>query len=577
MAAVASQPVPSSAGSVTASTKTIKFVDSAFLPAPGSQPAIAPNSRAIAHLTRDVLQSVLIQPTPSTSSSIPEPVANLKRKQPSGSNTSLNTRFGSFPHSSLLIPAGSQVRSSSGSGFIHILRPTPELWTLSLPHRTQVVYTPDSSYILHRLRVRPGSRIIEAGAGSGRFTHASARAVYNGIHEKPTSPTAGPESILENGTTFSSEPSSASNSLATADSQGRVLSFEFHADRAAILRHELRQHGLHPIVTVTNRDVCASGFSLTDPELDIGGNTYATAVFLDLPAPWLAIPHLTRENGSLCRTKAVRICCFSPCLEQALRTIAVLREQGWTEEDLVEVAHKRLEVRRLGPGGREIGTKARAGSDEDFKTISVEDSVGRLKQQLWHRKTKQARQREKLAAKKRKLEENGEAGAGEEEIIDEDEGSDIEMDAGGDEEPEDDAIEFVVEENGTGKLHLFKQGRVMVRTEPELKTHTSYLVFAILPLPWTEEDEMAAQAKYPIPPRPEAPVNPRTGKDYTSGIKAPKPMADGKLSKSQEKKRKKAAEKAARQEAVTAVAAALESASHSAHSTKDAGGADADA
>ncbi|EPS39998.1 hypothetical protein H072_6210 [Dactylellina haptotyla CBS 200.50] len=540
MAAVAQQPIPSSTGSD--GKAIVAFADSAFLPSPNSSSNIVPNSRAIAHLTRDVLQSVLILPASSNTpaSSTPEPVANLKRKQPSGSNSnSLNTRFGSFPHSSLLIPAGSQVRSSSGAGFIHILRPTPELWTLSLPHRTQVVYTPDSSYILHRLRVRPGSRIIEAGAGSGSFTHASARAVYNGVHEKlPPVVSTGIETI--DSATGSDAPSIETTSTQTGseDLQGRVLSFEFHADRAAILRHELQQHGLHSVVTVTHRDVCASGFSLPDPSLNIGGNTHATAVFLDLPAPWLAIPNLNRANGSLSQTKAARICCFSPCLEQALRTIAVLREQGWVEEDLVEVAHKRLEVRRLGPGGKEIGTKSRApGGDDELKSISVEDSVGRLKRQLWHRKAKQAKQRE-LMAKKRKLDAEGDGNL--EDMGDDD--SDVDMDGG----EEDEAIEAAGEENGSGKLHLFHQGRVVVRTEPELKTHTSYLVFAVLPLPWTEQDEAAAKLKYPIPPRPAPQVNPRTGKDYTSGSKAPRLTADGKLSKNQEKKLRKAAEKAAR-------------------------------
>ncbi|KAK6534110.1 tRNA (adenine-N(1)-)-methyltransferase catalytic subunit trm61 [Arthrobotrys megalospora] len=549
MAAVAPQADPQLASSAsTSSTGTIvTFADSSFLPGPNSLSTIAPNSRAIAHLTRDVLQSVLVQPATSSSTSTPEPVANLKRKQPSGSGSaSLNTRFGSFPHSSLLVPAGSQVRSASGTGFIHILRPTPELWTLSLPHRTQVVYTPDSSYILHRLRVRPGSRIIEAGAGSGSFTHASARAVYNGVHEHP--PSTDTTTGQADGTKEEKDGANSALGPALSDgsarppatltgSQGRVLSFEFHADRASILRHELRQHGLHQIVTVTNRDVCASGFSLPDPELDIGGNTYATAVFLDLPAPWLAIPHLTRENGSLSQTKAVRICCFSPCLEQALRTIVVLREQGWVEEDLVEVAHKRLEVRRMGPNGREIGAKSRSQGDDEIKVASVEDSVGKLKKQLWHRKAKQARQREKLA-KRRKLDEDGN-----EEVQDDD--SDVDMDANDDEETEE-VPEVVEEENGNGRLHLFNQGRVLVRTEPELKTHTSYLVFAVLPLPWTEEDEIAAKAKYTLPPRPAPQVNPKTGKDYTSGGKAPKPSADGKLSKNQEKKLKKAQEKAAR-------------------------------
>ncbi|KAF3941068.1 hypothetical protein ABW19_dt0204857 [Dactylella cylindrospora] len=534
------QTTPSSSSSSSAS-KNLSFADSPFLPSPTVSSDILPNTRAVAHLTRDILQPVLVLPAASSAPSTPEPVANLKRKAPSSSSaTSLNTRFGSFPHSSLLVPAGSQVRSSSGSGFIHILRPTPELWTSSLPHRTQVVYTPDSSYILHRLRARPGSRLIEAGAGSGSFTHAAARAVYNGVHtnSSQTETTRG-ENGYVNGTTESPStwPDAQSSCLRGVedDTQGRVLSFEFHADRTSILRHELRQHGLHSIVTVTNRDVCASGFSLTDPELNIGGNAFATAVFLDLPAPWLAIPHLRRENGSLSSKKAVRICCFSPCLEQALRTIAVLRESGWTEEELVEVAHKRLEVRRVGVGGREVGSKPRAPvTDDEVKSVSVEDAVGRLKHQLWHRKAKQARQRERMA-KKRKLE------GGDLDGEDADENDVGEAEEG--EELDDEEIEG---NNGESKLHLFKQGRVIVRTEPELKTHTSYLVFAVLPLSWTEDDEERAKLKYPIPPRPAPQVNPATGREYTSGMKAPKPRPDGKLSKRQEKKLKRAAENASK-------------------------------
>lgn len=62
-------------------------------------------------------------------------------------------------------------------GYIHLLRPTPELWTLSLPHRTQIVYLPDISFITNELRVRPGSRVIEAGTGSGSMTHSLARTI----------------------------------------------------------------------------------------------------------------------------------------------------------------------------------------------------------------------------------------------------------------------------------------------------------------------------------------------------------------------------------------------------------------
>merc|ERR1712151_908725 len=63
-------------------------------------------------------------------------------------------------------------------------------------------------------------------------------------------------------------------------------------------------------------DVCKDGF-LGAPDDAVDG------VFLDLPAPWLAIPHLDR-----CVVEGGRICCFSPCIEQVDKTAAELRRGG---------------------------------------------------------------------------------------------------------------------------------------------------------------------------------------------------------------------------------------------------------
>merc|ERR1711920_554196 len=46
-------------------------------------------------------------------------------------------------------------------------------------------------------------------------------------------------------------------------------------------------------------------------------------VFLDLPMPWLAVPHLDR-----CVVEGGKICCFSPCIEQVDKTAAELRRGG---------------------------------------------------------------------------------------------------------------------------------------------------------------------------------------------------------------------------------------------------------
>jgi tRNA (adenine57-N1/adenine58-N1)-methyltransferase catalytic subunit len=48
-------------------------------------------------------------------------------------------------------------------GYAYVLQPNPELWTINLPHRTQILYTPDISMILLQLEVKPGSKVIEAG------------------------------------------------------------------------------------------------------------------------------------------------------------------------------------------------------------------------------------------------------------------------------------------------------------------------------------------------------------------------------------------------------------------------------
>ena len=75
-----------------------------------------------------------------------------------------NTKFGNFRQADFVgVPYGSKVPSRSGRGFIHILRPTPELWTIALPHRTQILYLADIAFITSYLNIRKGSRVIEAG------------------------------------------------------------------------------------------------------------------------------------------------------------------------------------------------------------------------------------------------------------------------------------------------------------------------------------------------------------------------------------------------------------------------------
>lgn len=467
-----------------------------------------------------------------------------------------NTRFGSFPHSTLVgQPWGTQVLASivdtgsrgkskkrkrdgkddgaetpkeeanderkdivkaaaASSGFAHLVPPTPETWTLSLPHRTQVVYTPDYSYILQRLRVRPGDHIIEAGAGSGSFTHASVRAVYNGY--------PGREDAANGAEDAEEEAVGVPKRKKRTKRHGGVYSFEYHEPRARQLQVEIKEHGLEPLVTVTHRDVYNDGFCLED-----SNNPDADAIFLDLPAPWQALKHLTRSPPSsaalesvassdpsnplpedsnsapttsatpfrspLNPRKPVRICTFSPCIEQVTRTVSAMRALGWVEIDMVEIIAKRLEVRRERVGLSEEGVR---GGNASAATVS--EAVQRLRDvegraAVFHSLQKEKQEEVMRRAEARKRGEDVDAavlGGG----------------AKGKKEKKEKAKLENVPPSKMDRLEkskrelenrtLYKEGRLIHRTEPELKTHTSYLVFAVLPREWSKEDEERARRKW---------------------------------------------------------------------------------
>lgn len=61
------------------------------------------------------------------------------------------------------MPYGSKEGSRNGKGFVDVLRLTPELWTLALPHRTQILYLADIAFVTSWLDIKPGSKVIEAG------------------------------------------------------------------------------------------------------------------------------------------------------------------------------------------------------------------------------------------------------------------------------------------------------------------------------------------------------------------------------------------------------------------------------
>ncbi|KAG6840877.1 hypothetical protein C0991_003470 [Blastosporella zonata] len=232
---------------------------------------IAAGDVVIIWLTRGVIQHLVISP-----------------------GKDFNSKFGHYRHSDLVgMPYGSKVGSRKGKGFIHVLRPTPELWTMALPHRTQILYLADIAFITSHLDIKPGSQVIEAGTGSGSFSHSVAR---------------------------------------TVGATGHLWSYEFHEARASKAREEFTRHGMNDVVTLTHRNVCKDGFTVEDT---------VDSVFLDLPAPWEAVEHAKK---ALRKDRTTRICCFSPCMEQVLRTVNALNDAGFTEITMFETLLRPVDV-----------------------------------------------------------------------------------------------------------------------------------------------------------------------------------------------------------------------------------------
>jgi tRNA (adenine57-N1/adenine58-N1)-methyltransferase catalytic subunit len=220
-----------------------------------------------------------------------------------------NNRYGSFHHDDIIgrpfgsrwearvaQPSGRRRNGTQRRGFVYALHPTPELWTHALPHRTQIIYTPDISVISAQLGLAPGAVVIETGTGSGSLTSAMVRSVM------PT---------------------------------GHVHTFEYHSERAQRARDDFKLLGIDEFVTVYLRNTMEHGFNA---ELD----GKADAVFLDLPGPWEVVPAAFRalkEAGVLCS--------FSPCIEQVQRTCDRMQTEGFHTIRSMEVRFTNYESKTV--------------------------------------------------------------------------------------------------------------------------------------------------------------------------------------------------------------------------------------
>lgn len=152
----------------------------------------------------------------------------------------LQTHRGCINHDDLLgQPLGREIRSHLDYPFV-ILEPSTFDLIKQLKRTTQIMYPKDIGYILLKLNVVSGSRVIEAGTGSGGLTLALARSV------RP---------------------------------EGRLYSYELRPDIMRLAQKNLEALGLGGSVEFKLRDI-AEGFDEKDVD----------ALFLDVRRPGAYLP-----------------------------------------------------------------------------------------------------------------------------------------------------------------------------------------------------------------------------------------------------------------------------------------------
>lgn len=184
---------------------------------------------------------------------------------------------------------GETVLSNVGHKFI-ILRPTVYDYLIKSLRSTQILYPKDIGLILVNSAVGPGSRVVEAGTGSGALATALANAV------RPT---------------------------------GRVYSYDVRADFQRRAANNLERAGLLTFVDLKVGDVSQG---IDEREVD--------SVVLDLATPWAVVPRAreTLTGGGI-------LVSFSPTIEQVIKTVTALEKEDFVDIETVESFLRRIKVK----------------------------------------------------------------------------------------------------------------------------------------------------------------------------------------------------------------------------------------
>jgi tRNA (adenine57-N1/adenine58-N1)-methyltransferase len=157
--------------------------------------------------------------------------------------------------------------------------------------QTQITYPKDVALIVMFSGIGPGSRVVESGTGTGALTMALAHYV------QPT---------------------------------GRIYSYEIRGEFLEKAERNLTRAGLMGFVELKNMDVTVG---VDEKDVD--------SVILDLPVPWMVVPH-AQAALKPCGT----IVSFSPTIDQVVKTVEALKENGFVGIETIECLMRGMQVER---------------------------------------------------------------------------------------------------------------------------------------------------------------------------------------------------------------------------------------
>lgn len=170
-----------------------------------------------------------------------------------------------------------------------------------IKRQTQILYPKEIGYILVKLGIGPGCKVIEAGSGSGSMTVALSH---------------------------------------TVGETGKVCTYERRPEFAKLVRKNLERCGLGANVEQFEGDV-ADGFQQDD----------ADALFLDVPDPW---NHVTAVKNAV--KPGASVCFLMPVVNQVSKLLEALEGEEYDDVEVLEilVRHWKPVPDRLRPEDRMV-------------------------------------------------------------------------------------------------------------------------------------------------------------------------------------------------------------------------------